>query len=75
MSRHLDALRRAAEGEIVEPVKVTAQFASDFELVATHYNLRQLGEYDAARNAARNDIENAMPTYAALAEEIRKEQA
>lgn len=50
---------------------VPRQFIADFELVAAHYNLRQLGEYETAKAAARTDLDNAIPTFAALASEIR----
>jgi hypothetical protein len=52
-------------------VDAPKSFISDFELVAAQYDLKALGEYDAARNAARADLSNAITTYAALAEEIR----
>ena len=58
-----------------QKIVVPAQFAGEFELVAAHYNLRECGEYDQAKDAARSDLENAQATYAALAEEIRKVEA
>jgi hypothetical protein len=54
-------------------VTVTQQFSDDFELVATRYNLRELGEYELARNAARNDLDSAIACFAALADEVRNE--
>ena len=48
---------------------VSQKFVDDFELVATRYNLRELGEYEEAKEAARRDIENAISTYAQLAKE------
>ena len=54
---------------------VPRQFVEDFETVATHYGLKHIGEYLIAKDAARNDLENAQATYAALAEEIRKGNA
>lgn len=57
-----------------ERVTVTRKFADDFEAVADHYGLKHIGEYLIAKDAARSDLENAMPTYAALAEEIRQEK-
>lgn len=49
---------------------VSKQFADDFEAVATHYKLRECGEYEAAKEAARRDLDNAATCYAALAREI-----
>jgi hypothetical protein len=54
-----------------ETVKASKQFVADFELVADFCELKALGEYDAARSAARADLPNATTTYAAIAEEIR----
>ena len=54
---------------------VPRQFVEDFEAVAIHYGLKHIGEYLIAKDAARNDLENAQATYAALAEEIRKGNA
>ena len=50
-------------------VTVTKQFSDDFELVATRYNLRELGEYELAKSAARADLEAAITTYRSLAQE------
>ena len=50
-------------------VMATKQFVTDFEAVAAHYNLKALGEYDDARNAARADLEAAITTYRSLAQE------
>lgn len=60
---------------ISERVTVSKQFVSDFEAVATRYNLRELGEYETAKTAARQDLEAAQETFAAIAAEIRKGQA
>lgn len=49
------------------------QFHEDFEIVATHYKLRELGEYDAAKQAARDNLESAITTYATLSNEVRTE--
>jgi len=54
---------------------VPPKFVKDFEAVAAHYNLKALGEYDQAKEAARNDLENAITCYAHLAAEIREENA
>lgn len=50
-------------------VTVSKQFVADFEAVALRYNLRELGEYEAAKEAARRDLENAETCFAALAKE------
>lgn len=49
---------------------VPRDFVNDFEAVAAHYNLKALGEYEAAKQAARADLDNAITTYSALAKEI-----
>jgi hypothetical protein len=49
---------------------VPREFVADFEAVAAHYDLKALGEYDLAKQAARADLESAITTYAALALEI-----
>lgn len=54
-------------------IKVSRQFLDDFNTVADHYDLRQLGEYETARDAARRDIESAQVCFAAMAERIRRE--
>ena len=53
-----------------KPVTVSQQFVNDFEAVAAHYNLKALGEYETAKQAARADLDNAITTYASLAKEI-----
>ena len=50
-------------------VTVSKQFVDDFEVVAARYNLRELGEYETAKEAARRDLENAETCFAALAKE------
>lgn len=50
---------------------VPRQFRDDFELVAAHYGLEARGEYEAAKEAARADIDAAVVTFASLAAEIR----
>lgn len=54
---------------------VPRQFVEDFELVAARYNLKELGEYELAKDTARRDIEAAQEAFAAIAAEIRKGQA
>lgn len=75
---HIEALRRAASGvEQTQPKRkiAPAQFRQDFDVVAAHYKLMDTGEYETAWESAMDDRENAMLTYAALAEEIRQETA
>lgn len=50
-------------------VIVSRKFVADFETVATRYNLRELGEYEAARNIARNDLDSAIECFTAMAKE------
>lgn len=56
-------------------ILVNKQFVADFEAVATRYKLRELGEYEAAKEAARSDLENAIVCFASIAAEIRQEKA
>ncbi len=55
-------------------VKASKQFVADFEAVATRYRLRELGEYEAAKAAARRDLENAEVCFAAMALEGAKQR-
>lgn len=48
-------------------------FQADFELVAAHYKLRELGEYEQALECAKNDVANAKICYAAIAASLRRE--
>ena len=50
-----------------ESVMANRTFVADFEAVAARYNLRELGEYDQAKAAARRDMENAEVCFAAMA--------
>lgn len=53
-----------------EPAKIVPKkFVDDFETVAARYNLRELGEYEQAKEAARRDIENAEICFSAMAKE------
>jgi hypothetical protein len=65
-------LRDMLGAEIVaeKHTSVPRQFVDDFEAVAKHYKLRECGEYDQARNAARADLDNAIICFASLAREI-----
>ena len=51
-------------------VKATKKFVTDFETVAAHYRLKEIGEYDQAKAAARADLDAAITTYAAMAKDI-----
>lgn len=42
---------------------------ADFEAVAARYNLKELGEYDEAKQAARADLKAAIECFASLAKE------
>ena len=68
-----ERLRDMLGAEIVAEAhtSVPRQFSDDFELVAAHYNLRKLGEYEAVKAAARKDLDAAMNTFAKLAGEVR----
>lgn len=54
---------------VSEP-RATREFVADFDLVAAHYRLEELGEMEEAKACARNDMANAIPCYAALAKEL-----
>ena len=72
MSQARKALLDLVSGKPVDatpPKAVPRQFVTDFELVATRYNLRELGEYEQAKEAARRDIENAEICFSAMAKE------
>lgn len=47
------------------------QLVEDFEVVAEHYGLRELGEYDIAKGIARDDMNSAMVCFHDLANKIR----
>lgn len=72
---NIAAMKRALEGETVEIASAPARFVEDFELVATHYQLREHGEYETAKRAARQDLDAAIGTFSTLAEEIRSGKA
>ena len=57
---------------ISESRVVSKQFASDFELVAGHYELKKHGEYETAKQVARNDLPNAEICFLELAKQIRE---
>lgn len=54
---------------------VPVGFVDDFEIVATYYQLRESGEYETAKRAARADLDAAISTFSTLAEEIRSGNA
>lgn len=55
-------------------MKVPVTFIADFELAAQYYNLHALGEFEGAKRDAKNDLANAIISFAALAAEIRRGQ-
>ena len=57
-----------------QTVNASKQFVADFEAVATRYNLRELGEYELAKAAARRDLENAEVCFAAIAGQAGAQQ-
>lgn len=54
-----------------EKVVATKQFAEGFELVAAHYQLKELGEYEEVKRVARSDMAAAQICFAALADELK----
>ena len=52
-----------------KPVIVPQQFIDDFEKVAARYRLRELGEYEEAKAAARRDMGNAAVCFREMAVE------
>lgn len=54
--------------------RVPKQFVDDFELAASHYRLKESGEYEEAKHVAKNDLEVAQVCFAALAREIKLTQ-
>ena len=52
-------------------ITATREFADDFQLVAKHFKLSELGEIETAKQCARDDMSNAIVSYAAMAKEIR----
>ena len=56
---------------VSKPQIVPREFAENFELVAAHYDLKAIGEYETAKAAARADLPNAITCYSAIAAEIR----
>lgn len=51
-------------------MNVSRKFSEDFEVVADHYRLKEFGEYEAAKAAARSDIDTAIATFSKLACEV-----
>lgn len=52
-------------------IKAPKQFVDDFEFVAAHYRLAELGEYDEAKLTAKNNIADAQICFSVLAKDIR----
>jgi len=50
---------------------VPKQFIDDFELVSDYYGFKEAGEYEIAKEAARNDLESAIVCFAAMAKHVR----
>lgn len=46
------------------------QFVEDFKLVSEHYELERLGEIEAAKQAARDDMESAEICFREMAKRI-----
>lgn len=55
----------------MEQVKVSRKFANDFEQVSKFYQLRELAEYESAKQAARADMEAAATSFGLMAQEIK----
>lgn len=51
---------------------VSQQFVDDFEAVASRYKLREFGEYELAKAAARRDLDAAEVCFAAIAGEAEQ---
>lgn len=49
--------------------KVTRQLAADFATVAKHFHLAELDELEEAKQAVRNDQQNAAISYEIMARE------
>lgn len=56
-------------------VSVPRVFVADFECVAKHYKLEELGELADAKAAVKRDTAAAIVTYARLADVVRKGNA
>lgn len=59
---------------VSKAVIVSKQFADDFNLVASYYNLTPQ-EVKEAKEAARNDLDSAIVCFASLALEATKDRA
>lgn len=49
---------------------VPRQFIDDFAIVAEHFDLKELGQYEEAKKAAKSDMQNAITSFRLLAEEL-----
>ena len=54
-------------------VSVPRAFVADFECVAKHYKLEELGELADAKAAVKRDLENAIISFEVMATECRAE--
>jgi hypothetical protein len=55
--------------------RASVQFIKDFDTVAGHFKLAELGELDQAKQCARNDMANAEISFSAMAQKIRNGEA
>lgn len=53
--------------------KEASQFEQDFQLVAAHYELDSLGEYEQCLDTAKKDVVAAKICFAAMAADLRGE--
>lgn len=58
-----------------EAAKWPKGFKDDFELVANHYQLRECGEYDLAVKMCKDNPENCIRCYTAIANSLRMNKA
>ena len=64
---------RSAQREAAKSVQVDdSQLKSDFDLVAKHYGLDALGEYETVRDIARKNKADAVICYSAMAANLRQ---
>lgn len=70
MSAYRKALLNMVNSDTSEQVAAPVQFVENFETVAAHYGLIESGEYESAKQAARDNVDEAIKTFASLAAEI-----
>lgn len=54
-------------------MRVSREFKANFDLVAKHYRLAELGELDDAKDAVRRDPEGAHACFAAMGAWVRQQ--